>query len=90
MAYHGWEDLLDPLRHYEMSGERDSAWHIIPEEVLREIAILEKPAQVAAAIRQRYSGIVDRVCLIFDDWSPELIATIVEDLKSQPLDGETF
>ena len=90
MAYHGWEDLLDPLRHYEMSGERDSAWHFIPEEVLREIAIVEKPAQVSAAIRQRYSGFVDRVCLIFDAWSPELIATIVEDLKSQPLDVETF
>ncbi|MCY4018885.1 MAG: LLM class flavin-dependent oxidoreductase [Chloroflexi bacterium] len=84
-AYHGWEDLLASLRGSALSGDSGSIWRSLPEEILREIAIVSEPEEAAAAIRQRYSGLADRVCLVFAVWNPETIAAIVADLKQQPL-----
>lgn len=80
-SYHGWEELLDSLKGRALSGHRGSIWGSLPEEILREIAIVAEPEQAAAAIRQRYSGLADRVCLVFAVWNPETIAAIVADLK---------
>ncbi|MCY4073009.1 MAG: LLM class flavin-dependent oxidoreductase [Chloroflexi bacterium] len=82
-TYHGWEALLDSLRGSALSGDSGSIWRSIPEEILREIAIVAEPKRVAAAIRQRYSGLADRVCLVFAFWNPIIISTIVADLKKQ-------
>ncbi len=86
-TFHGWEELLDLLRGRTLSGDSDSIWGSLPEEILREIAIVAEPERAAAAIRQRYSGLADRVCLVFAEWNPKTIATIVADLKKQPLGG---
>ena len=84
-SYHGWEALLDSLKGGARSGDRGSIWRSLPEDILREIAIVAEPERAAAAIRQRYSGLADRVCLVFALWNPEIIAAIVADLKKQPL-----
>lgn len=88
-TYHGWEELLDSLRRSALSGDSGSIWHSLPEEILREIAIVAEPEQAAATIRQRYSGFADRVCLVFVDWNPEIIARIVADLKNQLLGDQS-
>ncbi len=83
-AYHGWEELFDSLKGRALLGDSGSLWRSLPEEILREIAIVAEPERAAAAIRQRYGGLADRVCLVFVDWNPESIAAIVADLKKQP------
>jgi len=86
-TYHGWEELLDSLQGSALSGDKGSNWHSLPEEILREIAIVAEPEGAAAAIRQRYSGLADRICLVFAFWNPEIIAAIAADLK-KPLPGD--
>ncbi len=82
--YHGWEENLETLRAAAHSGDSGAIWPSIPEDILREIAIVAEPQRAAAAIRRRYSGIADRVCLVFADWNPKVIAAIIADLKEQP------
>ncbi len=82
-TYHGWEELLDSLRRSALSGDSGSIWRSLPEDILREIAIVAEPERAAAAIRQRYGGLADRVCLVFAHWNPEIIAAIVADLQTQ-------
>lgn len=79
--YHGWEELLDTLRRRARSVEGDAIWRSLPEEFLHEIAIVAEPERAADALRHRYCGLVDRVCLVFAVWHPETIAAIVADLK---------
>ena len=87
--YHGWEENLETLRIAVHSGDSGSILRSIPEDILREIAIVAEPQRAAAAIRQRYSDLADRVCLLFADWNPEAIAAIVADLKDQSQGQQT-
>ena len=88
-AFHGWEELLDSQRERALSGDKRAIWHSLPEDILHQIAIVAEPERAAAAIRQRYSGLADRICLVFADWNPELIAAIVADLKTPRLGDNT-
>ncbi len=87
--YHGWEENLETLRATVHSGDSGAIWRSVPEDILREIAIVAEPQRAAAAIRQRYSDLADRVCLVFADWNPEAIAAIVADLKEQSQGQQT-
>lgn len=87
--YHGWEENLETLQAAVHSGDSGSIWRSIPEDILREIAIVAEPPQAAAAIRQRYGDLADRICLVFADWNPEAIAAIVADLKEQSQGQQT-
>lgn len=84
-SYHGWEDMLDSLRGSALSGDGGCMWRSLPEDILREIAIVAAPERAAAIIRQRYSGIADRVCLVFASWNPETISALVAGLKDHEL-----
>lgn len=85
-AYHGWQAPLDSLRAGALAGAGGALWQNMPEEMLREIAIVAQPENAPAAIAQRYSGLADRVCLICADWHPEEIARLAAGLREQPRD----
>lgn len=85
-AYHGWQAPLDSLRARARAGAGGAIWQSMPEDMLREIAIVAQPEHAPAAIAQRYSGLADRVCIIFADWHAEEIAGLAAGLREQPRD----
>jgi probable F420-dependent oxidoreductase len=83
---HGWSGLGDELNSLSKSSRQDK-WEamggLISDEVLRAFAVVAEPSGVAAEIRRRFGGLIDRVSF----YSPYEIDTeawdpILTDLKS--------
>jgi probable F420-dependent oxidoreductase len=64
LAAHGWEALGDEL-HLLSRSDRDDKWvrmgEMVPEDVLRAFAVVAEPADLASALLERWSGLVDRI-----------------------------
>jgi probable F420-dependent oxidoreductase len=60
---HGWGELHDTLHQLSRAGDWSAMSALIDREVLETFAIVADPQDVAAAIRARYGGLVDRVSL---------------------------
>lgn len=65
MALHGWDEIADKLSALARAGQWQEMAALIPDELLREIAIVAEPDEVLPQIKQRYAGLADRICL---DW----------------------
>jgi hypothetical protein len=61
---HGWAGLGDELNSLSRSDRADK-WEamggLIDDEVLHAFAVVAEPAGVAAEIRRRFGGMIDRV-----------------------------
>jgi probable F420-dependent oxidoreductase len=83
LELHGWEALADEL-HTLSVGRRDDKWtamrDLVDDEVLATFAIVAPPDDVAAAVRRRYDGLVDRFSVYasypapLDLWDPLVTA----------------
>jgi probable F420-dependent oxidoreductase len=83
---HGWGGLGDELNTLSKSS-RDDKWEamggLIDDEVLNAFAVVASPADVAAQIRRRFGGLIDRVSFYSpyetgaETWDP-----ILADLKA--------
>jgi alkanesulfonate monooxygenase SsuD/methylene tetrahydromethanopterin reductase-like flavin-dependent oxidoreductase (luciferase family) len=60
---HGWGDLQPELNRLSKSGDWQAMAAAIDDEVLDAFAVRGSPAEVAAAIHERYGDLVDRVAL---------------------------
>lgn len=61
LEHHGWGALGDELHRLSKRGEWVAMGDAIGDEVVREFAVVGDPASVAAEIRRRFDGLVDRV-----------------------------
>ncbi|MCW2634614.1 MAG: luciferase family protein [Blastococcus sp.] len=63
LELHGWESLADDL-HRLSTSRREDKWtamrDLVDEEVLGTFAVVADPEDLGAALRQRYTGLVDR------------------------------
>jgi hypothetical protein len=63
LELHGWGDLADEL-HALSTGRREDKWtamrDLVDDEVLATFAVVAGPEEVAAEVRRRYEGLVDR------------------------------
>jgi probable F420-dependent oxidoreductase len=63
LELHGWEALADELHTLSVS-RREDKWtamrDLIDDEVLTAFAVVAGPEDVAAAVRERFNGLVDR------------------------------
>ncbi len=66
MALHGWDEIANKLSVMARAGQWQEMAALIPDELLREIAIVAEPDEVLPQIRQRYAGLADHICL---EWS---------------------
>lgn len=61
---HGWRDLAVEL-HALSRSSRDDKWEVmaglVDDNVLRAFAVVAEPGQVAAELRRRFAGLVDRL-----------------------------
>ncbi|OBK26941.1 LLM class F420-dependent oxidoreductase [Mycobacterium asiaticum] len=79
---HGWGDLHTELHRLSRQGEWDAMGALIDDEVLEAFAVVAPVDEVAAALRARCAGSVDRVLPGFPtDLPPDLVAGILEGFR---------
>jgi probable F420-dependent oxidoreductase len=83
LELHGWEALAEEL-HALSTGRREDKWtamrDLVDDEVLGTFAVVAGPEEVAAQVRRRYEGLVDRFSVYasypapLDLWDPLVAA----------------
>jgi probable F420-dependent oxidoreductase len=63
LALHGWEETGRELSHLAARGRWAEMPELVTDEMLAEMCVLADPDALAAKIRERYAGILDRVTL---------------------------
>ena len=81
MAYHGWDKIHSKLHQMAGAGEWEDMPQAVSDEMFNEIAIISTPEEVAANIRRRYAGLVDRICLEWQADKPGLMERIAKDIR---------
>jgi hypothetical protein len=79
LELHGWDALADEL-HALSVGRREDKWtamrDLVDDQVLGTFAVVAGPEDVAAEVRRRYDGLVDRFSVYasypaaLDLWDP--------------------
>jgi len=85
LELHGWGDVADELTRLSKEN-RPESWAamsgLISDEILETFAIVAEPAGVAAEVRARYGGLVDRYSFYAPyDAEPGLWGPIVAELR---------
>ncbi len=63
MALHGWEEVAERLSALAARGQWDEMPSLISDEMLAMFATIASPGELAAALRERYAGLADRLAL---------------------------
>ncbi len=63
MALYGWQDLAARLSAHAARGEWGEMPALISDEMLNEFCLIAPEADLAAALRERYQGLADRLTL---------------------------
>jgi hypothetical protein len=58
---HGWGDITARLHEMSLQGKWAEMPSIVPDEMLKEFAVAAPYDKVADTIRERYTGVCDRV-----------------------------
>ncbi|HEY1968624.1 MAG TPA: TIGR03617 family F420-dependent LLM class oxidoreductase [Pseudonocardia sp.] len=61
LELHGWGEIAAELNRLTKAERWDILPEVVPEEMLREIAVVAAPDELGAAVEQRLSGIAQRV-----------------------------
>lgn len=84
LEHHGYNDLSSKLNGLMREGKTKEMAAAIPENLISEIAVIGKPNQIGSLLKERYTGVLDRVSVYqyamganveFRNWS-ELVAEI--------------
>jgi probable F420-dependent oxidoreductase len=73
---HGWGPLHEELNQLSKTGQWEAMSALITDEVLDVFAVTGTSNEVAAKLRQRYSGLFDRMAVRFDVSDAELPAVL--------------
>jgi probable F420-dependent oxidoreductase len=63
LAAHGWEEVGDRLRELSRTGKWMEMPALISDEMVETYAAVAAPEDLAAALKERYQGIADRINL---------------------------
>lgn len=79
---HGWGDLQTDLHALSKQGRWQEMGSLIDDDVLRTIAAVGSPKDIAAHIRERAEGIADTVCMYSGGPLPvQIQAEIIDELR---------
>lgn len=74
---HGWENLQPELNQMSKRGEWTAMGDLITDEMLNHFAVVGEPDKIVPMIKERYTGLVDRISINFTfapiDQRPALI-----------------
>ena len=68
---HGWGDLQTELHRLSMEGQWDTMGTLIDDEILDTFAVVAPLGELAAALRARCDGIIDRVMVGLPPRTPD-------------------
>jgi probable F420-dependent oxidoreductase len=63
MALHGWEEIAERLSNLARAGEWVEMAALIDDTMLATFAVVADPAELPAALLERYQGLTDRLML---------------------------
>ncbi|MGX9790590.1 LLM class F420-dependent oxidoreductase [Mycobacterium sp. MMS18-G62] len=85
LELHGWGDLHTELHRLSLAGEWDTMGSLIDDEILNAFAVVATLDEVAAKIRERCDGVIDRVLVRFPaSVTDDTVASLLEDLRRTP------
>jgi probable F420-dependent oxidoreductase len=79
---HGWGDLQPELNLLSKQGRWKEMGDLIDDPMLDAFAVVAEPDQVVAKLRQRYTGLVDRVAVGFNFVAPDKRKELVRALQA--------
>lgn len=65
MEMHGWMDLHEQLNAMSRQGKWFEMGELISDDMLREFAVIAPLDELASAVKERYTGLLDRVGYYF-------------------------
>jgi len=77
LELHGWGALQDELHRLSLQGDWDAMGALIDDEILEAFAVVAPIDKVAAKIRDRCDGVIDRVMVGFPRSTPAPAVTAV-------------
>lgn len=81
---HGWGGLHDELHRLSLQGDWDGMGALIDDEVLEAFAVVAPIDKLAAKIRDRCDGVIDRVMVGFPRDTPDATVTaVLQELQSR-------
>ncbi|OIN81280.1 LLM class F420-dependent oxidoreductase [Mycobacterium malmoense] len=81
LELHGWGDAHTELHRLSLEGEWDTMGSLIDDEMLAAFAVTGPVDTIAAALRSRCEGAVDRVLPIFATASQDCIAAALKEFR---------
>jgi probable F420-dependent oxidoreductase len=83
LELHGWGELQTELNGLSKQGKWVEMGELIDDDILNTFAVVAEPEGVAAELKRRYSGVVDR-CSFYAPYrsDPQRWTRIIDDLKS--------
>ncbi|ORV41939.1 LLM class F420-dependent oxidoreductase [Mycobacterium conspicuum] len=82
LELHGWGDLHTELHRLSRQGDWEAMGALIDEDVLAAFAVVASVDEVAAAVRMRCHGVVDRVLPAFPPGLPgEVVVQVLDRLR---------
>ncbi len=84
LAAHGWEGITPELHRKSLDGDWAGMARLITDEMLDAVAVCGSYETIGRQLRERYSGLLDRVSLYqpYDTIADELrLASLVKQLK---------
>jgi probable F420-dependent oxidoreductase len=86
LELHGWGELHTELHRLSREGEWDVMGSLIDDEVLETFAVVAPLDEVAAKIRDRCDGVIDRVLVGFPSAVPDdTVSAVLQELRGQPV-----
>jgi probable F420-dependent oxidoreductase len=82
LEVHGWGELQGELNRLSKRGEWQAMGERITDEVLEQFAVVAEPEKVAAALKERFGGLVDRVLCSFSFVPEPERAKFIEELRA--------
>jgi probable F420-dependent oxidoreductase len=84
LELHGWGELHEELHRLSKQGDWDGMGALIDDEILEEFAVVAPIEKVAAKIRDRCDGVIDRVMVGFPRAIPETtVSAILKELRGR-------
>lgn len=65
LEYHGYGDLGRELSALMRRGDMEAMPRLVPDALLEAVAVVATPTELPHKLRQRYTGLLDRIALYF-------------------------
>lgn len=79
---HGLGDLQPELRTLSLRGEWGTMAELITDDIVETFAVVEPIDKLAAAVKDRYEGLVDRIMMGLPNATDEQVAQVLAELRT--------